>query len=206
MGTQLVKSRQRGVDPSKLTDQQRMFCEELAADTNFNATEAARRVGYKNPSSTAGKLLKQRKIQAYLGKVLGDRQRRLQIQQDDVLRELAYIAMRDPIDLCDEDGYIIINNLKDIPERMRRCIDGLEVVERENPITGEKTQQFKLKLVGKLGALELIMKHLGMLDSKGEGTGKSQPFDWDSLYGEPENLDEPDSLERLIEVQAKVKE
>jgi len=186
MASTVIAPKRRGINPDKLSDQQMVFCNELAADENFNATEAARKAGYKNPSSSAGKLLKQSKVQSYLGKVLGDRISRCEIEADRVLREVSYCALRDPLDLCDENGQIIVNDLRKIPEEARRAIDGLRV-KRTVHQDGTIEDMIELKLVPKLGALELAMKHLGLLAPKQHEVRHS--IDWDALYGEGEVVD-----------------
>jgi len=193
MGSTVIEPRQRGVNPDSLSDQQLVFCNELAADSNFNATAAARRAGYKNPSSSAGKLLKQTKVQGYLGKVLGDRIRRCEVDADRVLSEVSYCALRDPLDLCDENGQIIVDDLRKIPEEARRAIDGVRV-KRTVHQDGTVEDVIELKLVSKIAALELAMKHLGLLAPKQHEVRHT--LDWDALYGEGEVVD---TIEARIE-------
>lgn len=193
MGTTLVSPRKRGSNLSSLTDQQEIFVRELLADDLFSTTEAARRAGYKNPSQAANKLLKNPVIQAALGKRQYERSQRLEIEGDRILQEVAACALRDPLDLCDEQGRIMIDDLSKIPERMRRAIDGIKVKQHTNK-EGEVTQTIELRLVPKATMLELAMKHLGLLSPTQHEVKHS--LDWDSLYGEDTGV--PDAIEARI--------
>ncbi len=194
MASRLVSPRRNGCNLAKLPDQQLAFVYELAADKSFNATTAARKVGYKNPGTKAGKLLKLPKIQAALGKALRERIERCEVRADLVLQEVAYCALRDPIDLCDEHGKICVDDLRKVPERIRRCIDSLKVKRRIDPETGEIEDTIELKLAPKIASLELAMRHLGLLTERKEIMLKG--IDWEPLY-KPSD-DEPDPIEKKI--------
>lgn len=183
--TELSKT---GASRSKLTDKQRRFIAEYLVD--YNGTRAARAAGYKHPSVASAKLLDGEKyphVTKLVGKAQNDALTELNLTRQRILQELAYCGLRDPVDLLNKDGYIEIESLRDIPEKIRRCIDGIEV--RSHYEEGEFVgQTVKLKLVGKLGAIELLMKHFGMLDGKQEEATKR--INWDELYEEdPEYYD-----------------
>ncbi len=191
MATSLIKPRKRGVNPDKLSDQQMVFVHELAADECFNASAAARKAGYNSPGTKAGKLLKLSKIQAYLGVVLGKRMLRCDLTGDRVLLELKYLAFRDPIDLCDENGCITVTDLRQIPERMRRCIDSIKVKERTLK-DGETETTIEVKLSSKIAALELAMKHCNLLAPQEIEVGIKNLIDWEKLYeGGSDNVLDP---------------
>ncbi len=180
MSTRRLKPRKNGCNLAKLPEQQLVFVNEMGADIEFNGTNAARKAGYKHPSVAACRLLGLPKIQAALGKVLRKRLERCEMDADLVLQEVAYCALRDPIDLCDEHGRICVDDLRKVPERIRRCIDSFKIKRHIDPQTGEIEDTIELKLAPKIASLELAMKHLGLLTERKELTLKG--IDWEPLY------------------------
>ncbi len=179
MGTVLVKERKNGASVERLTDQQQTFVMELLASPTFHPTEAAKKAGYKSPQVQAFKLLKKPAIQAILGKALRERRERCELKADLILQEVAYCAMRDPIDLCDENGKIAVDNLHKLPERIRRCIDSFKIKRHIDRETGNITDTIELRLAPKIASLELAMKHLGLFSpEKHEDTIR---VNWDDL-------------------------
>ena len=198
MSTTLIKSRKYGANINKLTQGQQMFCLEMLANKGMNATDAARLAGYKQPGVAANKLLKTKAIAAILGKLKRERIERLKMDGDRILKEIEYCALRDPLDLCDESGQIIVNNLADIPEHMRRCIDSLEITRYTDAETGDTRDVIKLKLVSKLGALEMAAKHFGLLTEKHD---IQHSIDWNPLYNS--NKDILDTISEEIALEEK---
>ena len=78
----------------KLSDKQRRFCEEYLSDCN--ATQAAIRAGYSERTArTQGQRMSTKSnIQRYIEKLQSERGKRLNISQDDVIRELSDIAFQ----------------------------------------------------------------------------------------------------------------
>lgn len=76
-----------------LNERQKRFCEEYIVD--LNATQAAIRAGYseKTAASTAARLLRNVKVQKYIAQLQAERGQRLQVTQDDVIREICDIAL-----------------------------------------------------------------------------------------------------------------
>ena len=103
-------------------------------------------------------------VRKVLGRARLERASDLKIRGDRVLEELAYCALRDPIDMCDENGQLIVDDLTQIPEPMRRAIENLEVTKHFNLDTGEEVTKMRLTFVNKGNSLKLLMQHLGMLD------------------------------------------
>jgi hypothetical protein len=194
MGTTLIKNRKNGANLGRLTDKQRMFVLELLASNDFCPTRAARAAGYKSPSVQAFQLLNKPAIQAALGKAQREREERCEVRADLVLQEVAYCALRDPIDLCDEDGRICVDDLRKLPERIRRCIDSFKIKRRIDPETGEIEDSIELRLAPKIASLELAMKHLGLLTERKEISLKG--IDWEPLYKSSEG--EPDLIEQKV--------
>ncbi len=95
---------------------------------DLNGTRAAVAAGYssKTASVAASRMLRKVKVQALLKQRMEERQQRLDISADRVLRELARIAFFDPRKLFNHDG-----SLKDIAELdddTAAAIAGVEIV------------------------------------------------------------------------------
>ena len=118
-----------------------------------------------------------------IAKQIGNAQRqgleKLELTREGMLRELACCALRDVADLCDERGTIITDDIRKLPEHVRRCIDGIKqkVTTDQN---GNRTITTELKLSPKIAAVELAMKHFGML--KPVEHKVRLEVDWDHLY------------------------
>jgi phage terminase small subunit len=168
MGTTLIEERKNGKCLTDLPTQQQTFLLSLMGSLLFSPTDAAREAGYKNPSQAAYRLLQKPAIQAILGKMLRQRREMMEHTNEEVLRELDYIAFRDPIALC-QDGILITDDLRKVPPEMRRCIDGIELEWKPVQVGRGKSKKFivkpfmKLRMVSKEAALTLMMKHRGML-------------------------------------------
>lgn len=184
-----------------LSDRQRAFVFEYVK--HADAKKAAIAAGYKRSSAavTGTKLLANKAVASAIGHHQNRHLKNLNLDTETILRELSYNALRDPLDLCDENGKIVVSDMRQIPERMRRCIDSIKVrkwLDRE----GNEHQEIELKLTSKLGAIELCMRHFGMLQPKQVEIKHS--IDWDDLYSSPTNK-VPDLIEnRIIEVQPAV--
>jgi phage terminase small subunit len=84
------------------------------------------------------------------------------ISKERVLQEEACIAFLDIGALVDDEGFFI-QNLKHLPEEVRRAITGLEISEKMDPATGQTVPYYKLKFSDKGRSLERLEKHLGMM-------------------------------------------
>lgn len=84
------------------------------------------------------------------------------ITKERVLSEEACIAFMDIGALVDEQGFFI-QNIKDLPEEVRRAITGLEITERMDPFSGKTVPYYKLKFSDKGRSLERLEKYLGMM-------------------------------------------
>ena len=160
-----MQPRRNGASSKKLNPMQRAFVQELLADEKFNATAAARRAGYKQPTQASNKLLSKREVQAILGKEIRLRIERMQLKADDVLEHLRTALFLDPLQLFDEDddGNLTVKSLEEIPEAVRRCITKLKVKVRQTKRSTDTT--FELELMSKDAALTNAMKHLGLISA-----------------------------------------
>lgn len=188
-----LKPTKRGTNLKKLTIKERLFVEAFPID--FNLTNAAKAAKYAYPNVMGSKLLAKPHIQRALGKILNQRISESRLEARRVLQELVYLALRDPIDLCDENGKICVDDLRKVPERIRRCIDSLKVKQTKDPETGEVSQTIELKLTSKHAAVELAMKHLGLLAPEKIDVLQKVSLDWDKLCGRGNNREERLALE-----------
>lgn len=185
----------RGSDIRKCTDKERTFVLEYVID--YNATRAAKAAGYKDASAQGSRLLKRPHIKRLIGKENKLDEDQFRLTRKRVLRELAYAVLRDPIDLCDENGRIVVDDMRKLPEHIRRCIDGIKVKSWTNPETGEITQELELKLISKGAALDMAMKHKGLFAPTEHNVNASQQtVDFMQLLGR--TLEEPDPIQQRL--------
>lgn len=200
-----VELRKRGVDPKRLTDKMRQFAYEYPID--FNGVRAVIAAGYsKNGAAVrACKLLKNPLVRAAIGKAVRERLDQTNVDADRVLKEVIYCALRDPIDLCDEQGRIRVNSLENIPEQTRRCIDGIKCKQHTDR-DGNVTQEIELKLVSKISALDLLAKYFGLLQPERGGDTNIAILNWDGLVsgnGESRKTIDVDPIEERIAEESK---
>lgn len=183
----------------KLTDRQVLFVSEYLKD--FNGKRAAAEAGYKDPATAAAKLLNSDKnphVAREVGKAIRARLHDNEITVGRILQELNYLGFRDIVDLVDETGEVY-SDLNEMPEIMRRCIDGFE-----QEVTyfddGTKEIKNKVRLTSKIKALELLMQHFGMMSPQEHFVRHS--IDWDNML-EPPDPSHKDPVEvRLLEEDA----
>jgi len=154
--------------PPKLTDKQKLFCEEYLVD--LNATQAARRAGYseKTAYSQGQRLLKNVEAQKLVQSKMGDRSDRTQITQDRVLDEIAAIAFGDIRKLFNEDG--TLKPITDLDDDAAKIIAGFDI----NTVIGDEfggIKTTKVKTNDKLRSLEMLGKHLVLFTDKHEHSG-----------------------------------
>lgn len=166
-----------------LNARQKLFCDEYLID--LNATQAAIRAGYseKYANTNASKLLQNTTIAEYIAQKQAAREKRTEITQDMVLREIANIAFSnaaDYVQVIEKDA------TAEIDGKMIAILDGegnrVKYKTVEPVLTAElsKEQQkalsiikrgrdgFEVRPYDKLKALELLGRHLGMWDKKEE--------------------------------------
>lgn len=142
----------------KLTEKQKLFCEELLIDEN--GTQAAIRAGYskKTAKEIAYKLLNYEHVKAYLDELRQKRSKRLGVTQDRVLSEMARIGFSDPRKLLDKDGNLL--NPKDWPDDAAAAVASFEMGKGKDG----KITVTKLKLLDKRTILDNLARHLGLYD------------------------------------------
>ena len=182
--------------PDTLSDKEELFIHEYLVDLNIGA--AAKRIGIlKNPTTVGGRMLKLPRVQKALTKLMKVREEKVDIIAKDVLQELAYSVFRDPLDLCDpKTGQLIVNDMRQIPKKMRACIEGIEVEAFTDAETGNVRQKMKLKLTSKMAAMELAMKHLGLIEPVSQNVKVT--VDWDRLYQDGAGVTQSTPIEDRI--------
>lgn len=171
----------------KLTRNQKIFVDEYLID--LNATRAYK-AAYKSckkdetARTNSSRLLTNANIKKYIDEKMKEREKRTEITQDKVLKELAKIGFANAADYAkvvekeyieqvkDEDGNII----SEIPKTYKRVeleiTDNLDI-DKQAAIAGIKEGRngIEVKLNDKVKALELIGRHLGMFTDKVEHSG-----------------------------------
>lgn len=159
---------------AELTAKQALFVAEYLID--LSASHAAQRAGYsKKTSRQLGyRLLGDPRVQAAIQAAKQAREVRTQISQDRVLQELARVAFFDPRRLLMPDGSL--RPLSELDDDTAAAVAGLDIVE-EFEGRGESRERVgftkKVKVAGKVEALALAMRHLGMLRDRVELTGQN---------------------------------
>lgn len=146
----------------KLTEKQKRFCEEYLTD--LNATQAAKRAGYKNPE-IGRQLITKNNVSEYLNKLRNEQSKRTQITADMVLNELAAIAFSDRTKIAriNAAGMVELSETDKLPDALKKAISGI----KEGKFGVEVSSYDKIK------ALELLGKHLGIFsENKSNDTDK----------------------------------
>lgn len=195
MTTQIVP-RQNGADFSKLPGNQRQFVLEMIATDSFNATDAARNAGYKNPSQAANRLMKNKTVLKALGKHMRQREERTQCKADEVLQYLHTALFFNPLDyfVPGKNGWLLKDPEKELPKEIAQLIEKIDV---STTCFGDGTSEtrYTIETVSKSTALGYALKHHGLLTDKIESTTTVQ-IDWDGLATQNEEI--PDPIEQAI--------
>ena len=144
-----------------LTMKQKAFVAEILVD--LNATQAALRAGYsaKNAMHIGYQLLQKTLVQEAIQKAQVNREKRTEITQDRVLAELAKLGFSDMRQFTAwGPGGVGLKSSDELTDEEAACV--AEVSETVTQAGG--TVRFKLH--DKKGALELLARHLGMLNDK----------------------------------------
>lgn len=161
-----------------MTDAQKRFCDEYLID--LNATRAYK-VAYPNckkddtARANSSRLLTIANIQEYISERQKEIEKRTEVTQDKVIKELANIAFSNGTDFAqivereyeenvyDEEGNCIGTKPKKYKTLELTATDNL-TEEQKSAIAGIKqtTNGIEIKTNDKVKALELLGKHLGM--------------------------------------------
>jgi phage terminase small subunit len=163
-----------GRKTGKVTERQRRFAKEFPVD--LNATQAAIRAGCSERSAhvTASRWLKNAKVAELIDAELKARAARVEVKQDEVLRELLRVAKADLRQLFDERG--ALKPVGEWPDEVAAFVSSIEVEELFEG-RGEDREHVgqvrKVKLWPKVQALELLGKHLKLWVDRLEHAGET---------------------------------
>lgn len=140
----------------KLTEKQKRFVQEYLVD--LNATAAAQRAGYKDPN-IGRQLITKNNVSAAIQEAIDKRRNRVEITQDRVLQELAAIAFAKGTDYASIiSGVVMTNDTEELTEEQKAAIVSIK----------QTKEGVEVKLADKMRALELLAKHLGLLQAQGK--------------------------------------
>lgn len=153
----------REVDENGLNEQQKLFADEYLID--LNATQAAIRAGYSTHSAYAqgSKLLKHRKVSAYIDRRMAVLSKRTGVTQERIMRELARIAFIDPTELINMSEAELHD---DTSADDRAVIQSVKV--KVIPTEDGNITEREIRLADKVKALELLGKRFKMWTDKVE--------------------------------------
>jgi len=145
----------RGGDMAKLTPKQERFVQEYLVD--LNATAAAKRAGYKDPS-IGRQLITKNNVSDAIRKRREALRGKLEITQEAVLRELAAIAFANGTDFVTvtQAGLLAVKPTCEVPREKLPAVAGIKYTANLG---------IEIKLHDKVRALELLGKHLGTFGS-----------------------------------------
>jgi phage terminase small subunit len=108
-----------------LTDKQEMFCREYLID--LNATQAAIRAGYsdKTANRTGSENLSKPDIAQRIIDLKSERNERVEVNADYVLRRLVEIDQMDVLDILNDDGGI--KSISEWPKVWRTTLSGFDL-------------------------------------------------------------------------------
>ena len=154
----------------KLTAKQIRFVDEYLVD--FNATQAAIRAGYseKTANTIGAQNLAKLSIQAEISRRQKDLQRRTEVTQERVVKELARIAFANMADYLHvetqtrtkDDGtettyqIVVLSETEDLSTDQRAALANVK----------QSVNGVEIKLHDKIKALELLGRHIGMFNDK----------------------------------------
>lgn len=154
------------------------FCLEYLKDLNL--TKAYMRVYPDSKEAAAASSssahLRNPKIQNRISELMRERAKRMSITTDMVVKRLADIAFGDlGIICCWDDNGLTLKNRDEMTIEERAIIDFIDVSPVSDGDGGLLGYRKKVKMKDSLKALELLSKHLGMLDGSGSDTkGRNQ--------------------------------
>lgn len=181
---QQKKARKTAPRERVLTMREDRFTDEFLID--LNGTQAAIRAGYsrKTAYSQASRLLRNVYVQRVIEAKKAERAKRVQLSQDDVLRQLRSILTFDPRRAYDpETGRQL--GIHELPEDVAMVVSGIDSEELfDNPDGEGKVavgEVRKLKFWDKPKMIELAMKHLGMITEKVDHRVKHSQLSYEQM-------------------------
>lgn len=142
-----------------LTPRHELFIEEYLKD--YNGAQAAIRAGYAAPSAriTASKLLTNPNISERIKKSQAEKIQRVRVEQDDVLQELLIVLKSSVDDFALDENNRLIS--KDGNSQSLKAVSSVRHKRMKNK--GFESEEVEYKLWDKTRAIEMGMKHLGLM-------------------------------------------
>jgi phage terminase small subunit len=157
-----------------------MFVAEYLID--YNGTRAAEAAGYRGDKRTLGvrasALLDHPVVKRIIGKVQRLDIEKLELDREEILKQLYYLATRKAGDFVDGNGEVL--NINDMSERAQSVIDGIDQEVHVDAETGDRTIRTRLKISPKGPAVDMAMKHKGLFAPVKQTVKVG--LDWDELY------------------------
>lgn len=149
-----------------MTKNQEIFVDEYLIDLNATRAYKTAYPNIKNDvvaATNGGRLLRNAQIKIEIEKRMKEREKRTEITQDKVIKELANLAFTDRTDIVTiTSGRVVIQNFNDLTPEQRACIAGVK----------ETKFGIEVSFYGKEKALEMLGRHLGMFNDKIEVKGE----------------------------------
>ncbi len=187
----------------RLTERQRRWVEEYLADPN--GTLAALRAGYapisakqQGTENLANPVLRQILDQERQARAI-----RMRVEADRVVEELMYVGLSDIRDVVtwDVEGKPTFCPAEDLSPGMARAISAIHFTEKTSSLDGQTlatTREIMFRFHDKKGALDSLMKHLGLFHKpkpagedeppgSGPGPEATQEYDWGKLNNDEWN-------------------
>jgi len=150
----------------ELSDKEHRFCVEYSVSDN--ATRSYQRVykcAYDTAKAAGCLLLQNTTIRQRIDELKSDRNKRLAVDADDIIRKFKILSEYDAADFYDDDGRL--KPLSELDPDLRYVIGGIDVSES---ITGDEgdgiSRLMKIKLPSKQDALTALAKHLMLFEPK----------------------------------------
>lgn len=145
-----------------ISPRQKRFIDEYLID--LNGTQAAIRAGYseRTANEQAARLLAQVSIRSQVDKAIEERAKVSKLSAERILLELERLALFDIRKIFNADGSL--KRVVDLDDDTAAAIMSVEMVEVGEE--GQLVMSKKYKASDKKGALELAMRHRGMLNDK----------------------------------------
>ncbi|MGO9268245.1 MAG: terminase small subunit [Candidatus Binataceae bacterium] len=164
--------------PSKLNARMLRFVNAYLESKNCTAAAASAGYSVKCAHSIGSRLLKKAEIRTAIEQAQAHVANRAEVSVERVVRELAALAFVDPAQFYDEEGNLLL--VPKMPEAARRALAGMDVEELfARDVDGKMRPSGmlkKLKFAAKVPALDLLARHLGMLQAPQAATPASLRF------------------------------
>lgn len=166
-----------------LTDKMQMFVSEYVLD--FNPVRAAKEAGYKNSSMAGARLLKDRRVQRVINRLVKPMLDEARLNQKEIYNQLARFTFYNIAQYYDEEGNLTLSP-SELPEEIQQCITSIQSDHRYDKEGNIISTKMKISLVDKVASLRMVMEAMKFLVQEHHHT-----FDWAGLYEAMEKQQPP---------------